>query len=61
VGRETAIVIASIVVIILFLIRKEVEPGVVVPIVIGSVTIHLFDRVMAFIEAFLRAFAIMIR
>jgi hypothetical protein len=52
VGREIAIVIASIVVVILVLIRKEIEPGAVVAIVIGSVIIQLFDLLIAFIGAF---------
>jgi hypothetical protein len=61
VGPAAAIVIASIVVVILFLTGKEIEAGVVVAIVVGSVTIQLFDLARAFIGAFIRAFAIMIR
>jgi hypothetical protein len=61
VGRETAIVIKIIVVVILFLIGKEIEPGVVVAIIVGSITIQTFDLGRAFIGAFVRAFVIMIR
>jgi hypothetical protein len=53
--------IASIVAVIIFLIRKEIDPRAAVAIIIESVTIQLFDLVIAFIGAFMRAFSIMIR
>jgi hypothetical protein len=57
----TAIVFAVIITVILFLIGKEIEAGVIVAIVVERVNIQLFDLSGAFIAAFIRAFAIMIR